>query len=68
VHDTGCTLDQWVTSAGTAMLFAVNHWQQFCEEYAADPQAPGPVPIDARTMLHHAEHLIRLADPDRMPQ
>ena len=63
-HD-GCNLDQWLTSAMAAMAFASQNWRQFCEE--TEKITHDPVPITAGDMLHHAQHLSDLADPDRMP-
>jgi hypothetical protein len=63
--DTGCTLDQWLTSAMAAMAFAVSSWAEFCDH--AQGITGQPVPIDRMTMLHHAAHLGDMIDPDRMP-
>jgi hypothetical protein len=62
--DAGCTLDQWLTSAMAAMAFAVSNWAEFCDH--TQGIIGGPVPIGSMTMLHHADHLADMIDPDRM--
>jgi len=60
-----CNLDQWMTSALYAMNFATANWPVFCAYVEAITGLS--VTIDRETMLHHAEHLIGLVDPQRMP-
>jgi hypothetical protein len=61
-----CNVDQWLTSALAAMLYAHANWPGFGEWWTAAQGAP--VPITQRTMLHHAHHLTELVDPERMPE
>ena len=63
--ETDCTLDQWLTSAMSAMGFAAANWEQFCEQ--TERVIGNEVPITCGMMLHHAAHLAALADPERMP-
>jgi hypothetical protein len=60
-----CNLDQWLTSAMAAMKFAVDNWPAFCDHTSVI--LGRPVPIGADTMIHHADHLSRLCDPESMP-
>lgn len=62
-----CTADQWFTSAVAAMVYAARNWEAFCAEWESDPDAPGAMPISRFTMLHHAQHIGDLIDPERMP-
>lgn len=60
-----CTLDQWLTSAAAAIEFAVSNWDQFRAHL--ESAIGRKIPIGRETMLHHGEHLIRLIDPEWMP-
>ena len=60
-----CNLDQRLTSAMAAMVFAAANWPAFCAY--EEPILGCPVPIGRDTMLHHADHLANLCDPESMP-
>jgi hypothetical protein len=58
-------LNQALTSAGAAMAFTCEHWEQFCAELPSI--TGGAVPITRADMHAHAIVLLELADPERMP-
>ena len=60
------TLDQAFTSAGFAMKFAADNWQEFCEW--AERITGRPVPIDSADMLRAGLRITLMADPERMPR
>lgn len=59
-----CNLDQWMTSAGAAILFACENWDAFCA-YVSGVTGHA-VPIARSDLRHHGWHLTGLVDPERL--